>query len=91
MDNINIFICFSIILPHLTDGNNYYKCCDEVLIASSGPGEEYQSDRLGVYKQLENQKFNDKPLYRKVDGDDYLYFWIFEDEDNDYGDNWLVR
>ena len=24
-------------------------CCDEILVSSSGPAEEYQGDRLGVY------------------------------------------
>ena len=68
------------------------KCCDEILISSSGPAEEYQEERLGVYKKLPNQQFNDKPLYRKVDGDDYLYFWKFYDQDdNGAGQNWLVR
>ena len=67
------------------------KCCDEILISSSGPGAEYQGERLGIYKKLPNQEFNNKPLYRKVDGDDYLYFWKFTDPDNDFGHNWIVR
>lgn len=66
-------------------------CCEEVLISSSGPGFEYQRDRLGVYKMIPNQKFNDKPLYKKVDGDDYIYFWKFTDPDNGFGHNWIVR
>ena len=65
-------------------------CCDEVLLTSSGPGEEYQNDRLGVYKAIPGKKFNDKPLYKQVDGDDFIYFWIWDDQDGS-GHNWLVR
>ena len=46
---------------------------------------------LGVYKKLPNREFNGKPLYRKVNGDDYLYFWKYTDPDNDFGHNWIVR
>ena len=80
-----------VLLLHSKLHNCLEKCCDEVLVASSGPAEEYQGERLGVYKKLPNQQFNDKPLYRKVDGDDYLYFWKFLDPDNGAGHNWLVR
>ena len=31
-------------------------CCDEVLVSSSGPAEEYQSDRLGVYISVPGTK-----------------------------------
>ena len=66
------------------------KCCDELLVSSSGPAEEYQADRLGVYKQLQNSELNGKPLYRKVDGDDYFYFWKWDQQDGG-GHNWLIR
>ena len=83
--NLVVFVTFLVLAESLE------KCCDEILISSSGPAAEYQADRLGVYKKLPNQEFNNKPLYRKVDGDDYLYFWKFTDPDNDFGHNWLVR
>lgn len=79
------YIQFASILSQLQ------KCCDEVLVTSSGPGKQYQSERLGVYKMLPNREFNDKPLYKKVDGDDYLYFWIFDEANNGQGHNWLIR
>ena len=31
-------------------------CCDEILVSSSGPAEEYQSDRLGVYISVPGTK-----------------------------------
>ena len=36
------------------------------------------------------RKFNDKPLYKQVDGDDYIYFWIWDNSDGG-GHNWLIR
>ena len=40
---------------------------------------------------LPNQQLNDKPVYKKVNGDDYLYFWKFTDPDDGFGHNWVVR
>ena len=71
--------------------NALEQCCDEVLLTSSGPGAEYQNDRLGVYKMIPNSELNNRPLYKKVNGDDYIYFWKFTDPDQNLGHNWIVR
>ena len=39
---------------------------------------------------MPGRKFNDKPIYKQVDGDDYIYFWHWDIDDGG-GHNWLVR
>ena len=40
-----IVVFFGSFLVNLA--NSLEKCCDEILISSSGPGAKYQNDRLG--------------------------------------------
>ena len=43
-------------------------------LASSGPAAAHQSSRMGRYEKMEDFELNDKPVYKHVDSENYLYF-----------------
>ena len=79
-ENILLIIC-------LLNFTRCEDCCESLLITSSGLAQEYQLDRLGIY-DITQKVINDRPVFKKRNGDDYLYYWKFK---NNKGHNWLIR
>ena len=45
-----------------------------VKVASSGPAASHQATRMGNYEKMEDFELNDKPVYKHVDSENYLFF-----------------
>ena len=83
---INIAVILSSLLSRVLS-----ECCESVAISSSSVGRNFQEHQLGIYTIRDELKVNDRPVYKQEKGDQYLYYWVFDQGRHDDGENWLVR
>ena len=83
---INIAVILSTLLSRVLS-----ECCESVAISSSSVGRNFQEHQLGIYTIRDELKVNDRPVYKQEKGDQYLYYWVFDQGRHDDGENWLVR
>ena len=54
----------------------------ELTVSSDGPAGTAQSSKLGVYLKEDSQQYNNRPVYQKDGGGEYLFY-------NDKG-SWMI-
>ena len=61
-----------------------YKCCDELVVSSSGESKDHQKSRLGRYVKSYSSE-NGRYTYQKEDEEKMFLFWM-----KSYNGVWLV-